>query len=210
MIEYWKRIIMESWITFSRNYILLIAPCMMLLIILYYVGLSLQNELITIPQQILILSLSLIGVGLHMGAVFITYKSIINKKIVFTDIFQKFHLLHLVLIPQIGLFAILFIILNVIPISGPIFILITTILYTLLLFFYDYLIIIDGCSMKEAILKNYQLVLSYPQLVLQFMLVSFLIGFCLTIIPFFGTILSMCFVRIVGVKLFLMLNNQSK
>ena len=120
------------------------------------------------------------------------------------------HLLHLILIPQIVIFAILFIMLNILPISGYVFILIAVILYAVFLFFYDYLIIIENLSMKDAIIKNYHIVSKYPQIILQFMLVSFLIGFCLTVFPLIGTMLSMCFVRIVGIKLFLMLSNQSK
>ena len=210
MIEYWKRNILESWDIFSRNSFLLITPCVLLFLILYFVGINLKSEAISNTQLILILAISLIGVGIHIGAISITYKSVINKKIAFADIFQKFHVLHIILIPQIVFFAFLFIFLNIFPISSYIFILITIILYTLFLFFYDYLIVIENLSMKEAILKNYRLVSSYPQIVLQFMLVSFLIGFCLTILPLIGSVLSMCFVRIVGVKLFLMLNNQSK
>ena len=210
MIEYWKRNILESWDVFSRNSFLLITPCVLLFLIFYYVGVNLKNETISNTQLILILAVSLIGVGIHIGAVSITYQSIMNKKVTFTDIFQKFHMLHIILIPQIAFFAFLFILLNIMPISGYIFVLITIILYCLFLFFYDYLVVIENLSMKEAILRNYQLVSMYPHIVLQFMLVSFLIGFCLTILPLIGSVLSMCFVRIVGVKLFLMLNNYSK
>tara|TARA_Y100000996_G_scaffold82914_1_gene56995 strand:- start:1007 stop:1639 length:633 start_codon:yes stop_codon:yes gene_type:complete len=210
MIEYWKRNILESWDVFSRNSYLLITPCVLLFLILYYLGINLKSEIISNTQLILILAVSLIAVGIHIGAISITYQSIINKKIAFTDIFQKFHILHIILIPQIAFFAFLFILLNIFPISGYVFVLIAIILYSLFLFFYDYLIVIENLSMKEAILRNYQLVSTYPQIVLQFMLVSFLIGFCLTILPLIGTVLSMCFVRIVGVKLFLMLNNHSK
>lgn len=210
MIEYWKRNILESWDVFSRNSYLLITPCVLLFLILYYLGINLKSEIISNTQLILILAISLIAVGIHIGAISITYQSIINKKIAFTDIFQKFHILHIILIPQIAFFAFLFILLNIFPISGYVFVLIAIILYSLFLFFYDYLIVIENLSMKEAILRNYQLVSTYPQIVLQFMLVSFLIGFCLTILPLIGTVLSMCFVRIVGVKLFLMLNNHSK
>ena len=210
MIEYWKRNILESWDVFSRNSYLLITPCVLLFLILYYIGINLKSEIISNTQLILILAVSLIAVGIHIGALSITYQSIINKKIAFTDIFQKFHILHIILIPQIAFFAFLFILLNIFPISGYVFVLIAIILYSLFLFFYDYLIVIENLSMKEAILRNYQLVSTYPQIVLQFMLVSFLIGFCLTILPLIGTVLSMCFVRIVGVKLFLMLNNHSK
>lgn len=210
MIEYWKRNILESWDVFSRNSFLLITPCVLLFLIFYYVGVNLKNETISNTQLILILAVSLIGVGIHIGAVSITYQSIMNKKVTFIDIFQKFHMLHIILIPQIAFFAFLFILLNIIPISGYIFVLISIILYCLFLFFYDYLVVIENLSMKEAILRNYQLVSMYPQIVLQFMLVSFLIGFCLTILPLIGSVLSMCFVRIVGVKLFLMLNNHSK
>ncbi|MAX12684.1 MAG: hypothetical protein CMG11_01265 [Candidatus Marinimicrobia bacterium] len=210
MIEYWKRNILESWDVFSRNSYLLITPCVLLFLILYYLGINLKSEIISNTQLILILAVSLIAVGIHIGAISITYQSIINKKIAFTDIFQKFHILHIILIPQIAFFAFLFILLNIFPISGYVFVLIAIILYSLFLFFYDYLIVIENLSMKEAILRNYQLVSTYPQIVLQFMLVSFLIGFCLTILPLIGAVLSMCFVRIVGVKLFLMLNNHSK
>ncbi len=210
MFEYWKRNILESWDVFSRNSYLLITPCVLLLLILYYLGINLKSEIISNTQLILILAVSLIAVGIHIGAISITYQSVINKKIAFTDIFQKFHILHIILIPQIAFFAFLFILLNIFPISGYVFVLIAIILYSLFLFFYDYLIVIENLSMKEAILRNYQLVSTYPQIVLQFMLVSFLIGFCLTILPLIGTVLSMCFVRIVGVKLFLMLNNHSK
>ena len=188
----------------------MITPCVLLFLILYYLGINLKSEIISNTQLILILAVSLIAVGIHIGAISITYQSIINKKIAFTDIFQKFHILHIILIPQIAFFAFLFILLNIFPISGYVFVLIAIILYSLFLFFYDYLIVIENLSMKEAILRNYQLVSTYPQIVLQFMLVSFLIGFCLTILPLIGTVLSMCFVRIVGVKLFLMLNNHSK
>lgn len=210
MIEYWKKNILESWNIFSRNYILLLAPCILLLLIVYYVGANIEDEYMSTPKLILILALSIIGLGIHMGAISVTYNAIINKKIVFRDIFQKFHLLHLILIPQIVIFAILFIMLNILPISGYVFILIAVILYAVLLFFYDYLIIIENLSMKDAIIKNYHIVSKYPQIILQFMLVSFLIGFCLTVFPLIGTMLSMCFVRIVGIKLFLMLSNQSK
>jgi len=210
MIEYWKKNILESWNIFSRNYILLLAPCILLLLIVYYVGANIQDEYMSTPKLILILALSIIGLGVHMGAISVTYNAIINKKIVFRDIFQKFHLLHLILIPQIVIFAILFIMLNILPISGYAFILIAVILYAVFLFFYDYLIIIENLSMKDAIIKNYHIVSKSPQIILQFMLVSFLIGFCLTVFPLIGTMLSMCFVRIVGIKLFLMLSNQSK
>ena len=210
MIEYWKKNILESWNIFSRNYILLLAPCILLLLIVYYVGANIEDEYMSTPKLILILALSIIGLGIHIGAISITYNAIINKKIVFRDIFQKFHLLHLILIPQIVIFAILFIMLNILPISGYVFILIAVILYAVFLFFYDYLIIIENLSMKDAIIKNYHIVSKYPQIILQFMLVSFLIGFCLTVFPLIGTMLSMCFVRIVGIKLFLMLSNQSK
>ena len=210
MIEYWKKNILESWNIFSRNYILLLAPCILLLLIVYYVGANIEDEYMSTPKLILILALSIIGLGIHMGAISVTYNAIINKKIVFQDIFQKFHLLHLILIPQIVIFAILFIMLNILPISGYVFILIAVILYAVFLFFYDYLIIIENLSMKDAIIKNYHIVSKYPQIILQFMLVSFLIGFCLTVFPLIGTMLSMCFVRIVGIKLFLMLSNQSK
>lgn len=210
MIEYWKKNILESWNIFSRNYILLLAPCILLLLIVYYVGANIEDEYMSTPKLILILALSIIGLGIHMGAISVTYNAIINKKIVFRDIFQKFHLLHLILIPQIVIFAILFIMLNILPISGYVFILIAVILYAVLLFFYDYLIIIENLSMKDAIIKNYHIVSKHPQIILQFMLVSFLIGFCLTVFPLIGTMLSMCFVRIVGIKLFLMLSNQSK
>ena len=210
MIEYWKKNILESWNIFSRNYILLLAPCILLLLIVYYVGANIQDEHMSTPKLILILALSIIGLGTHMGAISVTYNAIINKKIVFRDIFQKFHLLHLILIPQIVIFAILFIMLNILPISGYAFILIAVILYAVFLFFYDYLIIIENLSMKDAIIKNYHIVSKHPQIILQFILVSFLIGFCLTVFPLIGTMLSMCFVRIVGIKLFLMLSNQSK
>jgi len=210
MIEYWKKNILESWNIFSRNYILLLAPSILLLLIVYYVGANMEDEYMSTPKLILILALSIIGVGIHMGAISVTYNAIINKKIVFRDIFQKFHLLHLILIPQIVIFAILFIMLNILPISGYAFILIAVILYAVFLFFYDYLIIIENLSMKDAIIKNYHIVSKHPQIILQFMLVSFLIGFCLTVFPLIGTMLSMCFVRIVGIKLFLMLSNQSK
>ena len=109
-----------------------------MLLIVYYVGTNLEDEYISAPKLILILALSIIGVGIHMGSISITYNAIMNKKIVFRDIFQKFHLLHLILIPQIVLFAILFIMLNILPISGYVFILIAVILYSLFLFFYDY------------------------------------------------------------------------
>ena len=210
MIEYWKKNILESWNIFSRNYILLLAPSILLLLIVYYVGANIEDEYMSTPKLILILALSIIGLGIHMGAISVTYNAIINKKIVFRDIFQKFHLLHLILIPQIVIFAILFIMLNILPISGYGFILIAVILYAVFLFFYDYLIIIENLSMKDAIIKNYHIVSKHPQIILQFMLVSFLIGFCLTVFPLIGTMLSMCFVRIVGIKLFLMLSNQSK
>jgi len=210
MIEYWKKNILESWHIFSRNYILLITPCILLLLIFYYVGLSINDTSISTPKLILILALSMIGVGVHMGAISITHSAIMGKKITFIDIFQKFHLLHLILIPQIVMFVVLFILLNILPISAYAFILIAVILYFLFLFFYDYLIIIENLSMKEALIKNYRLISNYPILILQFLLISFLIGFCLTILQLIGTILSMCFVRIAGIKLFLMLSNQSK
>ena len=144
MIEYWKKNILESWNIFSRNYILLLAPCILLLLIVYYVGANIEDEYMSTPKLILILALSIIGLGIHIGAISITYNAIINKKIVFRDIFQKFHMLHLILIPQIVIFAILFIMLNILPISGYVFILIAVILYAVFLFFYDYLIIIEN------------------------------------------------------------------
>ena len=112
MIEYWKRNILESWDVFSRNSYLLITPCVLLFLILYYLGINLKSEIISNTQLILILAVSLIAVGIHIGAISITYQSIINKKIAFTDIFQKFHILHIILIPQIAFFAFLFILLK--------------------------------------------------------------------------------------------------
>ena len=215
MIEYWKRNILETWNIFSHNYLLLAAPHLLSILILLlignFVGTSIESiESIPLPKAILVLALFLIILGVQLGAISMNYNAIIGKKIAFQNIFQQFDKLHLILMPQIGLITILFILINILPFSAYVFILIAAILSFLFLFFYDYLIIIENLSMKDAIIKNYSLVSSYPLLIAQFVLISFLIAFCLSIVQLIGTILSMCFIRIIGIKFFLMLSNQSK
>ena len=215
MIEYWKRNILETWNIFSQNYLLLAAPHLLSILILLlignFVGTSIESiESIPLPKAILVLALLLIILGVQLGAISMNYNAIIGKKIAFQNIFQQFDKLHLILMPQIGLITILFILINILPFSAYVFILIAAILSFLFLFFYDYLIIIENLSMKDAIIKNYSLVSSYPLLIAQFVLISFLIAFCLSIIQLIGTIVSMCFIRIIGIKFFLMLSNQSK
>ena len=210
MIEYWKRNILNCWNIFSRNYILLITPCFLSLIMLFYVSVSINDTPMPMPKIILMIALSLISIGVHIGSISVTYRAIIGEKITFKDIFKQFDKLHLILIPNIGLFAILFILVTNFSISSYLLILITGALYFSFLYFYDYLIIIEKLTIKEAIMKNYYLVSNNLALVLQFVLISFLIGFCLSIFQIIGSVLAMCFIRIIGINLFLAISKSIK
>ena len=210
MIEYWKRNILNSWNVFSRNYILLLTPSILSLLMLFYISISINDTSMPLPKIVLIAALSLMSLGIHIGSISITYKAIIGKKFTFKDIFQQFDKLHLILIPNIGLFAILFILITSFSVSTYLLMLIAGGVYFAFLYFYDYLIIIEKLSMKEAIMKNYYLVSNNLALVLQFVVVSFLIGFCLSIFQVVGSMLAMCFVRIVGINLYLAISKSIK
>ena len=217
MLEYWKKNILSCWPIFARNYQFLITAQILLFLVYLYPSIELRmiqenfiNYNIPLSKIILIMALSLMYIGIDLGSVSITYNSIMNKKIEFRDIFQQFHKIHLILIPYIGL-SIIFIIL--ISIVGPSLVsLICFIsLYLLFLFFYNYLIIIEQLSIKEALTKGYYLFMGNVGLILQYCLIAFLIYFiCFLILQQIGLIFAMCFSRIMGINLFLVLSRSIK
>ena len=210
MIEYWKKNILNCWNVFSRNYIFLLTPYVLLLLIILYVSISINDVSMPLPKIVLLLALSLLSCGINIGAISITYKAIIGKKITFKNIFQKFDKLLLILITNIGLFGLSYMLLNIFPISESIVSVIITILYFMFLCFYDYIIIIENLSIREAIIKNYQLVSNNLLLVFQFIIILFLIGFCLSIFQLIGIIFALCFIRIVGINFYLSISKSIK
>ena len=217
MIEYWKKNILSCWPIFARNYQFLITAQILLFLVYLYPSIELrmiQDDFISynlpLSKIILIVALSLMYIGIDLGSVSITYNAIMNKKIEFRDIFQKFNKLHLILIPYIAL-SIIFILL--VSLLGPSLVsLICFIsLYLIFLFFYNYLIIIERLSIKEALTKGYYLFMGNVGLILQYCLITFIIYFvCFLILQQIGLIFAMCFTRIMGINLFLVLSRSIK
>ena len=219
MLEYWKKNILSCWPIFARNYQFLITAQILIFLVLLYPGikggLMLEHfmEFNTIlylspSNNILIIALFLMYLGIDLGSVSITYNAIINKKIEFRDIFQQFHKIHLILIPNIGFVLIFLILVNIIGLLAPI---VCCAAYFLFLFFYNYLIIIENLSIKESIIKGYYLFIGNVGLVLQYFFITLLFYFlCAFMLAQIGQIFAICFTRIMGINLFLVLSRSIK
>ena len=217
MLEYWKKNILSSWPIFTRNYQFLITAQILLFLVYLYPSIELRiiqetflNSDLPLSKIILIIALVFMYIGIDMGSIFITYKAIMNKKIEFKDIFQQFHKLPLILLPYIGLSAIFIILVSIFG-ASLVSIIIFISLYFLFLFFYNYLIIIEHLSVKDAIIKGYYLFTVNVGLVLQYCFISFLFYFlCFLILQQIGLIFAMSFIRIMGINFFLILSRSVK
>ena len=156
MIKYWEKIILESWAVFTKNYILLLGAQILLYIIYLYPSTEFNNAImgevmnyeISLSKLILFIALTLLYLGIYIGSIFITHHAVSNKKIVFKNLFQHFHILHLIVIPRLAL-GILFMLLLTIGANFILALFFTTFLYCLLFFFYDFLIIMEGSTLQE-------------------------------------------------------------
>jgi len=215
MVQYWKTIITDSWDIYKNNFrLLLVAHCIILVLYTYpqfiIINLDLSEnldniiELISPEMALLFIALFLLGSGISLGAIHITYNAIKKLPLEFKHLFQQFYLLPQLilkyLVSGIITLIILYLFSNII-FAGIVFAIINFSLF----FFYDYLILIEKLDFMNAIKTNFYLVSKNITLIIQYCLICFMITLVLSVLPILGSVLSQSFVMMLGIQLYIQL-----
>ena len=218
MVQYWQKIILDSWNTYKKYFGILFGAYLIIHIFLTYPqfvittitlndDLSNLSEFISPSNLILLFAILFLSGGIWLGGLFLSYCALTDKPVIFKTLFQQFYLLPRLAIKYlisslIGTLIFVFI-KNII-----LAILLFFIIYTALFFFYDYLILIRQLKFMDAIRTNFYLVSENIMLVIQYGCLYFLIGLIFILLPIIGPMLAQSFLMVVGVRFFLDIQNQ--
>ena len=213
MVQYWQKIILDSWNTYKKYFGILFGAYLIIHIFLTYPqfvittitlndDLSNLSEFISPSNLILLFAILFLSGGIWLGGLFLSYCALTDKPVIFKTLFQQFYLLPRLAIKYlisslIGTLIFVFI-KNII-----LAILLFFIIYTALFFFYDYLILIRQLKFMDAIRTNFYLVSENIMLVIQYGCLYFLIGLIFILLPIIGPMLAQSFLMVVGVRFFL-------
>ena len=217
MVEYWQKIILDSWNAYKQNFRVLFGAYLIIHIFLTYpqflvstVGLNqdLSNlsEFTSPANILLLLAILFLSGGLWLGGVLLSYCALTNKPLVFKNLFEQFYLLPRLAIKyciSTVLGIVIFMVIKNIVISAALFF----IIYAILFFFYDYLILFHQLKFADAVRENFYLVSSNIMLIIQYGCLYLLVGMVFILLPIIGPLLAQSFFMVLGVCFFLNVKN---
>ena len=218
MVEYWKKIILDSWNAYKKYFGVLFGAYLIIYIILTYPqfvistidlnqDLSNLGEFASPSNLLLLFAILFLSGGVWLGGLFLSYCALTNKPVIFKTLFEQFYLLPRLAIKYLIsslLGALIFIFIKNIILSVLLFF----IIYVSLFIFYDYLILIHQLKFIDAVKANFYLVSKNIMQVIQYGCLYFLIGLVFILLPIIGPLLAQSFLMVLGVSFFL--NVQSK
>jgi len=218
MVQYWQKIILDSWNAYKQHFGMLFGAYLIIHIFLTYPQfvvrtISLNDDLSNLaefanPSNIILLfAILFLSGGVWLGGLFLSYCSMTKKPVIFKTLFQQFYLLPRLAIKYFIsslLGTLIFVFIKNIILSVLLFFTI----YAALFFFYDYLILIRQLKFVDAIKTNFYLVSENIGRVVQYGCLYFIIGLIFILLPIIGPMLAQSFLMVVGVCFFLDIHNQ--
>ena len=104
MVQYWQKIILDSWNTYKKYFGILFGAYLIIHIFLTYPqfvittitlndDLSNLSEFISPSNLILLFAILFLSGGIWLGGLFLSYCALTDKPVIFKTLFQQFYLL---------------------------------------------------------------------------------------------------------------------
>ena len=200
MIEFWKNLFKDSWSIYTENirlimgsFILILLPAFILMLLPISTPADNINsnrlwesffQSLSFSEIFLIFSIQILMTGIYIGMLNIFYKITAGYPASLKQLLSKFYCLPRVILPDLIIGVIMFI-------AGvSTFTMIINVVYRLIFFYYNLVIVVEDTSILKSINKSFSLVKNSIGLIMQFMIVLIGMGMVGLFFPilFFGLI----------------------